>query len=83
VRVHDLRFAHFAKLLAVVPASDSLQPHPVKDALASARRGLQNFAHTPMVRFASKTVNCPKVQVFLNEPARDGPAKLVRACRWP
>ena len=49
MRVHHLRFAHFAKFPAIVAAPNSLQPHPVKDALASAGRGLQNFAHEPMV----------------------------------
>lgn len=59
VCVYHQRFAHFAEFPPVVPAPLCLEPHFVKDALASARRGKGRVIHVLMMRFARKPVNCP------------------------
>lgn len=63
VRVHHHRLAHFAELTPVVPAPLRLQPHLVKDALASPGRSKCGLVHMLMMRLPLGSVNCPLGQV--------------------
>jgi hypothetical protein len=73
VRVHHLGFANFTKLPAIMAAPYGLQPHLMKDALASARGVLQNFAHTPMLRAGTQHRQLPE---------RTGVPKCPTATAW-
>lgn len=65
VSIHHQRLAYLAKLLARVAAAQSLQLHPVKDALAAPVGGKGGFLHSvPIIGLAPESVNCPFGQVF-------------------
>lgn len=66
VRVHHHRLAHFAEFPSIVRAPLRLQPHLVKDALASPGRSKCRLVHMHMMRLPPGRVNCPLGQVSPN-----------------